>query len=59
MKNYPVIDGELKGEIITIVSDYVTIDGLFIINVGTSYTEDYAAVRVRKKQKLSSFKISF
>lgn len=49
-KNYPVIDGELKGEIITIVSDNVTVDGLFIINVGTSYTEDYAAIRVRKSK---------
>ncbi len=49
-KNYPVIDGELKGEIITIVSDNVTIDGLFIINVGTSYTSDYAAIRVKKSK---------
>ncbi len=45
-ENYPVIDGEDKGEIITIVSDNVTVDGLFIINVGTSYTADYAAIRV-------------
>lgn len=49
-KNYPVIDGELKGEIFTIISDNVTIDGLFIINVGTSYTEDFAAIRVRKSK---------
>ena len=49
-ENYPTIDGELKGEIITITSDNVTLDGLFIINVGTSYTEDYAAVRVRKSK---------
>ncbi|WP_237229690.1 nitrous oxide reductase family maturation protein NosD [Flaviramulus multivorans] len=49
-ENYPVIDGELKGEIITIISDDVTIDGLFVINVGTSYTEDYAAIRVRKSK---------
>lgn len=49
-KDYPVIDGELKGEIITIVSDDVTVEGLFIINVGTSYTEDYAAIRVRKSK---------
>jgi nitrous oxidase accessory protein len=47
-ENYPVIDGELKGEIITITSNNVTIDGLFIINVGTSYTEDYAAIRVKR-----------
>jgi len=49
-KNYPVIDGDKKGEIITIVSDHVTVDGLFIINVGTSYTEDYAAIRVRRSK---------
>ncbi|GAA4800576.1 nitrous oxide reductase family maturation protein NosD [Litoribaculum gwangyangense] len=49
-ENYPVIDGELKGEIITIISDNVTVDGLFVINVGTSYTEDYAAIRVRKSK---------
>jgi len=49
-EKYPVIDGELKGEIITIISDNVTLDGLFIINVGTSYTSDYAAIRVRKSK---------
>ncbi len=49
-ENYPTIDGEFKGEIITIVSDNVTVDGLFIINVGTSYTEDYAAIRVVKSK---------
>lgn len=49
-EDYPVIDGEMKGEVITIISDHVTVDGLFIINVGTSYTEDYAAIRVRKSK---------
>ncbi|WP_245967250.1 nitrous oxide reductase family maturation protein NosD [Ulvibacterium marinum] len=49
-EGYPVIDGEEKGEIITIVSDNVTVDGLFIINVGTSYTTDYAAIRVVKSE---------
>ena len=49
-KNYPVIDGEEKGEIITITSDSVTVDGLFIKNVGLSYTEDFAAIRVRKSK---------
>lgn len=50
-EDYPVIDGELKGEVITIISDDVLLDGLFVINVGTSYTEDYAAIRVRKSKK--------
>lgn len=49
-KNYPVIDGEEQGEIITIVSDHVTVDGLFLKNVGNSYTEDFAAIRVVKSK---------
>ena len=49
-KNYPVIDGEEQGEIITIVSDNVTVDGLFLKNVGNSYTEDFAAIRVVKSK---------
>ncbi|WP_299109088.1 nitrous oxide reductase family maturation protein NosD [uncultured Winogradskyella sp.] len=49
-ENYPIIDGEKKGEIITIKADNVTVDGLFIINVGTSYTEDYAAIRVKNSK---------
>ena len=49
-EDYPIIDGEQKGEIITITSDNVTIDGLFVINVGISYTEDFAAIRVRKSK---------
>lgn len=48
-ENMPIIDGEDRGEIIKIVSDNVTVDGFRIINVGTSYTADYAAVRVIKK----------
>ncbi len=45
-ENMPVIDGEEKGEIITIGADNVTVDGFKIINVGLSYTTDYASVRV-------------
>lgn len=48
-ENLPTIDGEDRGEIIKIVADNVTVDGFKIINVGTSYTADYAAVRVIKK----------
>jgi nitrous oxidase accessory protein len=49
-ENFPVIDGEDQGEIIRIVADNVTIDGLFIINVGTSYTSDHAAIRVVRSE---------
>jgi len=48
-ENLPTIDGQDKGEIIKIVADSVTVDGFKIINVGTSYTSDYAAVRVIKR----------
>lgn len=44
----PTIDGEKKGEIITIEANNVILDGFKIINVGVSYTTDYAAVRVVK-----------
>ncbi|MCG2462743.1 nitrous oxide reductase family maturation protein NosD [Flavobacteriaceae bacterium F89] len=47
-EEYPVIDGEDKGEIITITADNVTLDGLRVMNVGTSYTTDYAAIRLIK-----------
>lgn len=43
-----VVDGKDQGEIITIQADDVTVKGLKIINVGTSYTTDYAAIRVVK-----------
>ena len=46
----PVIDGQDRGEIITIQADHVTLDGLVIVNVGTSYTTDFAAVRVVKSE---------
>ncbi|TBW27994.1 nitrous oxide reductase family maturation protein NosD [Gramella sp. KN1008] len=49
-EDYPVIDGENKGEIITIEADSVSVEGLKIVNVGTSYTTDYAAVRVVKSE---------
>ena len=49
-EDYPIVDGEDQGEIFTVTSDNVTIDGLFIINVGTSYTSDYAAIRVVKSK---------
>lgn len=52
-KNQPVIDGELKGEIITITSDNVTIDGLIVKNVGSSYTADYAAIRVKRSKNFT------
>ena len=45
-EDLPTIDGEKKGEIITIGGNNVTLDGFKIINVGVSYTTDYASVRL-------------
>ena len=49
-KGMPTIDGENRGGIISIVSDDVTLDGLHLIRVGSSYTTDHAAVRVIKSK---------
>lgn len=46
----PVIDGQKKGEIITILADSVNLEGLSLKRVGVSYTTDYAAIRVVKRK---------
>jgi len=52
--NYPVIDGKnQKKELIVIASDSVSIDGFQIQNVGHSYIEDLAGVRVQRKKYFS------
>ena len=47
-EGFPVLDGQGGGEVLTIVSGGVTIEGFVIQNVGTSYLEDRAGIRVRK-----------
>jgi len=49
----PIIDGENSGQIITIKADSVSISGLTIKNVGTSYTQDNAAIKVIKGDHFS------
>ena len=49
----PIIDGMDKGEVIRIVSDSVNVSGISIINVGTSYTTDFAAIRVVESKHFS------
>jgi nitrous oxidase accessory protein len=46
-RDQPVIDAREQGEIITVTHDGVTIAGLTLRNVGTSFVEDRAAIRVR------------
>lgn len=47
---FPIIDGENNTEIILIDADSVTLSGLQIQNVGTSYIEDRAAINVNRKK---------
>jgi len=46
----PVIDGEFKETILKIKADNFSIEGLKIINVGQSYTKDFAAILVSKSK---------
>lgn len=46
--DYPVIDGLNKADILNVFADGIRISGIKLINVGSSYTEDYAAIRVSK-----------
>lgn len=41
-----LIDGEFKETILRIIADRVSVSGLEIINVGQSYTKDFAAILV-------------
>ncbi|MCB0637568.1 MAG: nitrous oxide reductase family maturation protein NosD [Lewinella sp.] len=45
--DYPILDGEGQTEVLTIVADSVTVQGMQIEHVGTSYLEDRAGIRVR------------
>lgn len=44
--NYPIIDGEDKHEIFTVVSDSVVIQKIKFINSGVSFIDDNAAVKL-------------
>lgn len=48
-ENLPIIDGELKHEMISILSNCVTINGFKFINSGFSDLEDIAAIKVYEK----------
>jgi len=43
-----IVDGMKKGYIIKVSSDYVTISGLLLKNVGISFTKDYAAIYLHR-----------
>lgn len=47
-EGWPVLDGQGAHQIMSITGDDVTVRGLVFRNVGTSFTEDRAAVKVTK-----------
>lgn len=47
-EGYPVVDGENKETIFKISADDFSVEGLEIINVGQSYTKDFAAILISK-----------
>ena len=46
--DFPILDGKSETEILTVTSNNVHIEGLQIQNVGTSYMEDRAGLRMKK-----------
>lgn len=44
----PIVDGNKKGHVFRILADSVSISGLKIINVGQSYTKEFAAIYISK-----------
>ncbi len=50
-RGLPVVDGEGAHEIFTITADDVTVRGLHLTRVGSSYVEDRAALRVRDARR--------
>lgn len=52
-EGYPVLDGKGEGEVLTIIASGVTVKGFVIKNVGTSYLEDRAGIRVRKSRNFT------
>ena len=49
-KDQPVLDGELTYGILRVLSDSVVIRGLTLIDVGISYVDDLAAIRLVKSK---------
>ncbi|MAT53462.1 MAG: nitrous oxide reductase [Saprospirales bacterium] len=49
----PVVDGKEQGEIFTVENKYFYIEGFRIQNVGRSYVEDRAGIRIRKSTQFT------
>lgn len=49
----PIIDGENKETVFSVKADNFSIEGLTIINVGQSYTKDFAAILVSRSNNFT------
>ena len=49
----PIIDGENKETVLSISADNFSIEGLTIINVGQSYTKDFAGILVSRSKNFT------
>jgi nitrous oxidase accessory protein len=45
-EGFPTLDGGGKGEVLRIIADDVTVEGMKLTGTGVSYTQDRAAIRV-------------
>lgn len=52
-EDYPVLDGQLKDEVLTITANDVSIEGFEVMNTRMGSIKDYAGIRVFKAQRIS------
>jgi nitrous oxidase accessory protein len=52
-ENNPIIDGELAGTVFSIRSNNFSIEGLTILNVGNSYTKDFAGMVISQSKEFT------
>ncbi|MCB0519544.1 MAG: nitrous oxide reductase family maturation protein NosD [Saprospiraceae bacterium] len=52
-KNLPILDGNGNSEILTVHNNFFHLEGFLIQNIGTSYTEDRAGVRMKECQNFT------
>jgi nitrous oxidase accessory protein len=47
-EGFPILDGQGEGEVLTVIADGVSIEGLHIRNTGFSYVQDRAGIRLKR-----------
>ena len=47
--DFPEIDGQDQGEIMTVIAHHVTVEGLHFKNVGVSYLKDHSGLRIKRR----------